>query len=74
MVLLDVNPSRFENFPKSFYTAKNALGIEKLGKTYAVCPECNTLYNISEILTQDRTDWGDSSVIMWNFQTIQCAN
>jgi len=58
MVLLDVNPSRFENFPKSFYTAKNALGIEKLGKTYAVCPECNTLYNVSEILTQDGTDRG----------------
>ena len=58
MVLLDVNPFQFENFPKSFYIAKNALGIEKLGKTYAVCPECNTLYNVSEILTQDGTDQG----------------
>ncbi|PKY24949.1 hypothetical protein RhiirB3_439698 [Rhizophagus irregularis] len=50
MVLLDTDQTRFENFPTSFYMAKKLLGINKRNRTCVVCPECNTLYKISEIL------------------------
>ena len=35
---------------------QKTLGIGKQKKTYAVCPKCNTLYNASDILTQNVTD------------------
>ena len=50
MVLLDADRSRFKDFSISSYMAKKMLGIDKQAKIYAVCPECNTLYKISEIL------------------------
>ena len=53
MVLLDVDPTRFEKFPTSSYMAKKLLRIVKQEKTYAVCPDCNTLYKVSEILPQN---------------------
>ncbi|CAB5371254.1 unnamed protein product [Rhizophagus irregularis] len=61
MVLLDTDQTRFENFPTSFYMAKKLLGINKRDRTCAVCPECNTLYKISEILPgnpQNETNTG----------------
>jgi len=51
---LDADKSRFEEFPTSSYTARKLLGIGKQEKTYAVCPDCNTLYKVSDILLQDR--------------------
>ncbi|UZO05868.1 uncharacterized protein OCT59_026206 [Rhizophagus irregularis] len=61
MVLLDTDRTRFENLPTSFYIAKKLLGINKRNRTCAVCPECNTLYKISEILPgnpQNETNTG----------------
>ncbi|CAG8733135.1 15094_t:CDS:1, partial [Funneliformis caledonium] len=50
MVLLDVDQLRFEKFPTSSYMARKFLGISKQEVTFAVCPSCNTLYKVTEIL------------------------
>jgi hypothetical protein len=60
MVLLDADQSRFETFPTSSYVAKKLLGIGKQERTYAVCPKCNTLYKVAEILPQNVTDRSNS--------------
>ncbi|GBC49454.2 hypothetical protein GLOIN_2v1776801 [Rhizophagus irregularis DAOM 181602=DAOM 197198] len=52
-VLKDADPKRFANFPSSSYSAKKLLRINKETKTYAVCPKCNNLYKIGEILGQN---------------------
>ncbi|PKK59187.1 hypothetical protein RhiirC2_821477 [Rhizophagus irregularis] len=52
-VLKDANSKRFANFPSSSYSAKKLLCIDKATKTYAVCPKCNNLYKIGEILGQN---------------------
>ncbi|PKB92471.1 hypothetical protein RhiirA5_508269 [Rhizophagus irregularis] len=52
-VLKDADPKRFANFPSSSYSAKKLLRIDKATKTYAVCPKCNNLYKIGEILGQN---------------------
>jgi len=49
IVLLDANHEKFKNFPTSSYMMRKLLEIGKQLKTYAVCPNCNKLYNISEI-------------------------
>src|SRR5256884_5641152 len=49
IVLSDANHERFKNFPTSSYMMRKLLEIGKQSKTYAVCPSCNKLYNISEI-------------------------
>jgi len=54
--LSDANQSRFEGFPTSSYMARKLLGIVKQEKTYAVCPDCNALYKVSDILPKDATD------------------
>jgi hypothetical protein len=50
MVLSDADQRQFENFPTSSYMAKKLLKIIKQKKTYAVCPDCDTLYKVLEIL------------------------
>ena len=55
MILIDANYKRFKDFPTSTYTAKKLLGIGKQDKTYAVCPNCNALYNIEEISSQNQS-------------------
>ena len=55
MILIDANYKRFKDFPTSTYTAKKLLGIRKQDKTYAVCSNCNALYNIEEISTQNQS-------------------
>jgi hypothetical protein len=52
-VLSDADKLRFRNFPTSSYTAKKLLGIVNKEKSYAVCPNCNTLYKVSEILPRN---------------------
>ena len=52
IVLLDVDHERFKDFPTSSYMMRKLLEIGKQSKTYAVCPNCNKLYNISEISSQ----------------------
>lgn len=52
-VLKDADSKRFANFPSSSYSAKKLLRIDKATKTYAVCPKCNNLYKIGEILGQN---------------------
>ncbi|GET03830.1 hypothetical protein RCL2_003014600 [Rhizophagus clarus] len=49
MVLSDADQSHFENFPTSSYIAKKLLRIVKQEKTYAVCPDCNTLYKVLDL-------------------------
>ncbi|EXX66241.1 hypothetical protein GLOIN_2v1792112 [Rhizophagus irregularis DAOM 181602=DAOM 197198] len=54
IVLSDADKRRFERFPTSSYLAKKLLKIVKQEKTYVVYPDCNTLYKVSEILTQNQ--------------------
>ncbi|PKK56283.1 hypothetical protein RhiirC2_800368, partial [Rhizophagus irregularis] len=54
IVLSDADKRRFERFPTSSYLVKKLLKIVKQEKTYAVCPDCNTWYKVSEILTQNQ--------------------
>lgn len=49
IVLSDADAERFKNFPTSSYMMRKLLEIGKQSKTYAVCPSCNKLYNMSEI-------------------------
>ena len=60
MVLSDADQSRFEKFPTSSYMAKKLLGIVKQEKTYAVCPDCNALYKVLDILPQNLQNVSDS--------------
>lgn len=51
-VLQDINHMRYKEFPSSLYIAKKLLKVSKC-KNYAVCQSCNTLYNATEIITED---------------------
>ena len=52
-VLMDADQRRFKDFPSSLYTASNLLQIDNQSKTYAVCPSCNTLYNITDVVAEE---------------------
>ena len=54
MILIDINRKTFKDFPTSAYMARKLLGIGKQEKIYAVCPSCNALYNVAEILPQNQ--------------------
>ena len=54
MILIDINPRVFKDFPTSSYMARKLLGIGKQEQIYAVCPSCNALYNVAEILPQNQ--------------------
>ena len=58
----DVDQKRFQNFPSSSYLAKKLLQISKGTKTYAVCPKCNKLYKIDEILEQNEQATAEASI------------
>ena len=58
MVLLDIDDIRFKDFPTSSYMLRKLLGIGKQTNTYAVCPDCNALYKISEILPSGQSKDG----------------
>jgi hypothetical protein len=58
MILIDANRRRFEDFPTSAYMARKLLGIGKQEKIYAVCPSCNTLYKVAEILPDKQASTG----------------
>jgi hypothetical protein len=51
---MDANQRRFKDFPSSLYTASKMLQIGNQSKTYAVCPSCNALYNVTDIVTEER--------------------
>ena len=51
-VLQDINHMRYKEFPSSLHIAKKLLKVSKC-KNYAVCQSCNTLYNATEIITED---------------------
>ncbi|PKB99614.1 hypothetical protein RhiirA5_383060 [Rhizophagus irregularis] len=50
---MDANQARFKNFPSSLYTASKLLQVGNQSKTYAVCPSCNSLYNIAEVVAEE---------------------
>ena len=52
-VLKDAHLNRFKDFPSSSYTSRKLLQISKRSKTYAVCTECNTLYNTSDVVAEE---------------------
>ena len=54
MILIGINRRIFEDFPTSAYMARKLLGIGKQEKIYAVCPNCNALHNVAEILSQNQ--------------------
>jgi hypothetical protein len=52
-VLTDADHIRFHDFPSSLYIASKLLQIGNRSKTYAVCPSCNTLYNIAKVVAKE---------------------
>lgn len=54
-VLKDADQTRFKDFPSSLYTASKLLQFGNQSKTYAVCPSCNTLYNIADVIAAGRS-------------------
>lgn len=50
LVLKDVDSNRFENFPSTAYMARKLLKIKKNSKSFATCPDCNKLYDITAII------------------------
>jgi hypothetical protein len=50
LVLKDINPTQFKDFPSTAYMARKLLDIKKKSKTFAVCTDCNKLYNPEEII------------------------
>ncbi|EXX58570.1 hypothetical protein RirG_196780 [Rhizophagus irregularis DAOM 197198w] len=52
-ILMDADQARFKNFPSSLYTASKLLQVGNQSKTYAVCPSCNSLYNIAEVVAEE---------------------
>ncbi len=50
MVLLDANYTRFKEFLISSYMMRKLLEISNQKKICAICPSCNKLYKITEIL------------------------
>lgn len=52
-ILMEVDQRRFKDFPSSLYTASKLLQIGNQSKTYAVCPSCNTLYNIADVVAEE---------------------
>ena len=49
-VLMNADQTRFKDFPSSLHIANKLLQIGSQSKTYAVCPSCNTLYNIVDVV------------------------
>ena len=58
LVLKDVDSQRFEKFPSTAYMARKLLEIRKKTKSFAVCPNCNKLYDTAAIIPQDTGDSG----------------
>ena len=52
-ILTDADQTRFNDFPSSLYTASKLLQIGNRSKTYAVCLNCNTLYNIADVVADE---------------------
>ncbi len=52
-VLDDADQNRFKNFPSSLHIANKLLQISNQSKTYAVCPSCNTLYNVNDVVAEE---------------------
>jgi hypothetical protein len=50
--LKDADRIRFQDFPSSSYTARKLLQFGKRSKTYAVCPNCNSLYTTAEVVAE----------------------
>jgi len=51
-VLQDADYERFKEFPPSLYIVKKKLQVGKC-LNYAVCPKCNTLYSVAEVIMGD---------------------
>ncbi|PKK58522.1 hypothetical protein RhiirC2_775896, partial [Rhizophagus irregularis] len=56
LVLSDVDKNRFDNFPSSAYMAKKLMGFVKKSKVYVICPECNKLFNPTEVISTSSAD------------------
>src|SRR6266498_3637049 len=50
---MDADQMRFKDFPPSLHTASSLLQFGKQSKTYAVCPSCNTLYKVTEVVVEE---------------------
>ncbi|CAG8776729.1 5567_t:CDS:1, partial [Racocetra fulgida] len=57
MVLLDADQLRFKNFPTSLDMARKLLGINMHTKEYGVCPSCDILYEVSEVINKQDKDF-----------------
>src|ERR1700722_12613461 len=51
---MNADQRRFKDFPSSLYTASNLLQIGNQSKTYAICLSCNTLYNITDVVAEEK--------------------
>ena len=66
LVLKDADANRFNGFPSTAYMARKSLEIKKKSKNFAVCTDCNKLYNIDEISPNSSTNI--------NFSGFKCTN
>jgi len=51
-ILQDIDYTRFKKFSFSLYIIKKLLKVSKY-TNYAVCPSCNTLYNVNKVIIKD---------------------
>jgi hypothetical protein len=52
LVLKNIDPIRFKEFPSTEYMARKLLDIKRISKVFAVCTDCNKLYNPAEIISE----------------------
>ncbi|CAB4434339.1 unnamed protein product [Rhizophagus irregularis] len=50
------NSHRFKKFPPTVYKARKILDIKKKSKTFAICTDCNKLYDIASIIPANSND------------------
>ncbi|CAG8742053.1 981_t:CDS:1, partial [Ambispora leptoticha] len=54
--LKNIKPNKYNEFPSTIHMARKLLEIKKKSKTYAVCPTCDKLYNLADIMPNDSTN------------------
>jgi len=57
ILLNNVDSHRFKNFPSTSYMARKLLEIKKNYKSFAVCSDCNKLYNYNDIIPKNQTEF-----------------
>ncbi|CAG8738779.1 10494_t:CDS:2, partial [Funneliformis caledonium] len=49
----NIDPYQFKDFPSMTYMARKLLNIRKKSKSFAICTDCNKLYDITSIIPKN---------------------